>query len=106
MAYLILLSMPRKPSYRRIAITLPAPELAAADRLAKSQDRSRSWIVAEAIRNYAASVAAQTAERGSEHDTVRPPLAGQRLGASRLNQLKRDLKLTPAQEQVEMSRAD
>ena len=39
--------------YARISITLPAEDLAAADRLAAQQDRSRSWIVAEAIRRYA-----------------------------------------------------
>ncbi len=66
--------------YARIAITLPADNLAAADRLAKQQDRSRSWIVVEAVRRYAASF-----EQG---------LAQENLDGSRRAQLRRDLTLT------------
>ena len=80
--------MPRKKRYARIAITLPALDLAAADRLARAQDRSRSWIVAEAIRQYSAA-------RESSAATVLPPSTG--LGALRINQLARDLALTPEQ---------
>ncbi|MDQ8158584.1 MAG: ribbon-helix-helix protein, CopG family [Gemmatimonadota bacterium] len=69
--------------YARIAITLPAADLAAADRMAKQQDRSRSWIVAEAVRRYAAEV-----------DDER---ASQDLGDSRRAQLHRDLALTADQ---------
>ena len=47
--------MTRKPPFARIAITLPPETLRAADELAARHDRSRSWIVAEAIRQYAAS---------------------------------------------------
>jgi len=66
--------------YARIAITLPVADLAAADRLAQQQDRSRSWIVAEAVRRYAAS--------------VDQSLAHEDLGSSRRAQLQRDLALT------------
>ena len=69
--------------YARIAITLPAADLAAADRMAKQQDRSRSWIVAEAVRRYAAAV-----------DEER---ASQDLGDARRAQLHRDLTLTADQ---------
>jgi uncharacterized nucleotidyltransferase DUF6036/ribbon-helix-helix CopG family protein len=82
-AYSVLLNMPKRP-YSRIAITLPATELAAADRLAKAQDRSRSWIIAEAIRRYAASAEPE------------PPRATG-LGPYRLEQLKADFSLTPEQ---------
>jgi hypothetical protein len=41
-------------NYSRISITLPPEVLAAADRLAKRLDRPRSWVVAEAIRRFAA----------------------------------------------------
>ncbi|MGQ0648903.1 MAG: hypothetical protein ACT4P7_15200 [Gemmatimonadaceae bacterium] len=75
--------MPRKVRYARIAITLPKPDLVAADRLATRFDRSRSWIVAEAIRQYVASQAAAEASSA--------------LGASRSAQLRRDLTLTPEQ---------
>ncbi len=73
--------MPKAP-YSRIAITLPPEVLAAADRLARAHDRSRSWIVAEAIRRYAAA---------AEPDPVRAP----GLGPYRLDQLTRDLAGSP-----------
>ena len=66
--------MPSKP-FARIAITLPQEDLAAADRIASEQDRSRSWVIAEAVRQYAR--------------------AG--LGPSRHRQLAADLRLTPEQ---------
>jgi metal-responsive CopG/Arc/MetJ family transcriptional regulator len=65
--------------HERIAITLPPEDLAAADRLAKAQDRSRSWIIAEAIRRYAAEM--------DSRDTTA-------LDKSRRVQLQRDLTLT------------
>ncbi|MDP9179144.1 MAG: ribbon-helix-helix domain-containing protein [Gemmatimonadota bacterium] len=76
--------MPKAKPFARIAITLPARDLAAADRLALRHDRSRSWIVAEAIRRYAADEAA----------SALPPTQ-QGLGESRRAQLIRDLALTP-----------
>ena len=99
--------MPTTKYYARIAITLPKRDLAAADRLARSQDRSRSWIVAEAIRRYAAATDAKPVRAGSaggaggavgtpdEDATAIVPLRQPGLGASRLAQLTRDLKLTP-----------
>lgn len=43
--------MPRKPKpFARIAVTLPPDVLALANQLARRLDRSRSWVVAEAIR--------------------------------------------------------
>ncbi len=65
------------PKYARIAITLPPDDLAAADRLAALQDRSRSWIVAEALRQYLARSESAAA-----------------LGASRQAQVARDLQHT------------
>ncbi len=80
--------MPRNKPYARIAITLPPRDLLAADRLAKAHGRSRSWIFAEAIRQYA--VASDAA-----NGRTAPQPTG--LGAQRLDQLVRDLKLTPEQ---------
>lgn len=78
--------MPRRP-YARIAITLPAETLEAADRRAAAIDRPRSWVIAEAIRAYTAT--AVTAER-------RPAAApDEPLGPSRMAQLTADLRLTP-----------
>lgn len=72
--------IPRKP-FSRVTITVPPEDLAAADRLAVAQDRSRSWIIAEAIRKYVA------AESG--------PVRSEGLGPYRLDQLIRDMALTP-----------
>lgn len=81
--------MASKIHFARIAITLPPDTLRAADELAARQDRSRSWIVAEAIRQYAA---AQRGERETEATDARP---AERLDPTRLEQLRRDLALTP-----------
>ena len=64
--------------YSKIAVSLPPAVLAAADQLAAAQDRSRSWIVAEAIREYV-RVRART-------DAIP-------LDAARRAQLQRDLSL-------------
>lgn len=75
--------MSQRQPFSRITITVPPEDLAAADRLAKAQDRSRSWIIAEAIRKF---VAAESGPVGSEG-----------LGPYRLDQLIRDMALTPEQ---------
>lgn len=80
--------MARKAKYAKIAITLPEDDLRAADRLAKQQDRPRSWIIAEAVRQYAAN-AAQSQRRDPT------PVTAQGLGESRRAQLIADLRLTP-----------
>jgi hypothetical protein len=104
--YSIILSMTRK-TFSRIAITLPARDLAAADRLAKKQDRSRSWIVAEAVRRYVAFLMEESGEpeaaNAGDPAIVDAPRAGPMaggswrpvLGDSRLHQLRRDMALTP-----------
>ena len=51
---MILLYMPKKPSLVRTSITIPADLLEAADRLAAQLDRSRSWVLGEAIRRWKA----------------------------------------------------
>jgi hypothetical protein len=92
--------MPKTP-YARIAITLPRRDLAAADRLAAAHDRSRSWIIAEAIRRYAAGAGEDSgrdggaAARRARTEALTGPPVG--LGESRLAQLRRDLALTPEQ---------
>lgn len=76
---------PRK--YARIAITLPDEVLADADTTARAMDRPRSWVVAEAIRQYAAAAPS----RSPAPDRV----AG--IGPSRRAQLAADLRLSPLQ---------
>jgi hypothetical protein len=70
----------RRP-FSRVTITVPPEDLAAADRLAEAQDRSRSWIIAEAIRKYVAAEA--------------EPARAEGIGPYRLDQLIRDMALTP-----------
>lgn len=77
--------MPRNLRFARISITLLPETLRAADELAARHDRSRSWIVAEAIRQYAA---AQRGAPPSDDDATR-------VGRSRLEQLRRDVALSP-----------
>lgn len=90
--------MPTAKYYARIAITLPPRDLAAADKLARALDRSRSWIVAEAIRRFAAAPGTLPARDGSateDDGSSAARLATPGLGASRLAQLTHDLTLTP-----------
>jgi hypothetical protein len=79
--------MPSRKPFARIAITLPQETLAAADRRAAELDRSRSWVIAEAIQAFTARPAVADARL----DTP----AARGLGASRTAQLAADLRLTP-----------
>lgn len=87
----------------RISITVPKALVAAADRRARELDRSRSWVLAEALRGYLATAAGAERPRGSLA-AVREPatvpyaaLPRPGLGEFRLAQLEADLKLTPEQ---------
>ncbi len=73
--------MPTNKPYARIAITLPAADLDQADALALRLDRSRSWVIAEALRQFVA-----------RHAGTDPPL-----DPSRRAQLYHDRAMTPAQ---------
>jgi len=75
--------------HSRISITLPRDVLVAADKRARDLDRSRSWVIAEAIRAYA-SAPAQVREPAAAPYAVTPGL-----GSQRLAQLQSDLELTP-----------
>jgi hypothetical protein len=61
--YWVLFSMKSEHPYARIAITLPPEDLAAADRLAAALDRSRSWVIAEALRQFVAAQGASSEPR-------------------------------------------
>ncbi len=80
--------MSGKRKYAKIAITLPEEDLRTADRLAKQQDRPRSWIIAEALRRYAANA---PPPRSPGHASTNDP----GLGESRRAQLLADLRLSP-----------
>ncbi len=73
----------------RITVTIPAAVLKEADRRARALDRSRSWVVAEALRRFVA------AEQGPSS----PFAPG--LGVQRLAQLRADHLLSPEQRVLE-----
>ena len=52
-----------KPTLERITITIPQPLLAAADELAARLDRSRSWVLAEAVRRMVGAESGVPASR-------------------------------------------
>ena len=74
----------------RITITLPRDLLAAADARARRLDRSRSWVVVEALRAFVTT----------ESAVVREPVAGyavQEVADARRRHLATDLRLSPAE---------
>jgi hypothetical protein len=73
-------------AFMRIAVTLPRRVLSAVDARAVAINRSRSWVIAEAIRRYTSEPLADPAGPISK----RPGL-----GESRLRQLAADLRLSP-----------
>ncbi len=83
----------------RISITIPRELVAAADRRARELDRSRSWVVAEALRRYVAE-----RPRSAVREPAGPPPGVAGLGSSRLAQLQADLALTPEQRVREAER--
>lgn len=95
----------------RVTCTLPAGILKAADALAKRLDRSRSWVVAEALRRYVSQAGEPAPSARAVHEVAAPPYAAPAsgLGEQRLAQLEADLRLTPeqrvheAEETVEMA---
>lgn len=89
--------MTRKLPFARIAVTLPPETLRAADELAAQLDRSRSWIVAEAIRQFAAA----------QQRAVAPATdAARRVGPLRMEQLRRDAALSPESRVLESEESD
>src|SRR5258708_20655637 len=76
-----------------ISISRARDVLAAADRRARALDRSRSWLIAEAIRAYVAGSSSPVREPGA----TPYGLASPGLGSQRLAQLDSDLRLTPEQ---------
>jgi hypothetical protein len=80
-------------SLSRISITLPRDVLVAADRRARALDRSRSWVIVEAVRAYIRGSPSQVHEPAATAYGVTVP----GLGPQRLAQLEADLRLTPEQ---------
>src|SRR2546421_579908 len=69
-------------AFTRVSITLPRDVLAAADRRARGLERSRSWLVVEALRAYPATPAGSPsgggAGPGAPGDAVRGVAAARR----------------------------
>ena len=87
--------MSKKPPIVRISITIPANLLEAADRLADELDRSRSWVIGEAVRRWSSgSTAAESA--ATVREPAEAPYVAHRpgLGESRLAQLRADLAMS------------
>lgn len=82
-------------SYARISITLPSDLVKAADRRAGELDRSRSWLLAEALRQHLAAPAAAPTGRVSE--PAAPVYATHDVAEARSRHLINDLKLPPAE---------
>lgn len=84
--------MPKKPPIARISITIPADVLKLADELASRLDRSRSWVMGEAVRRMAL---------GSDVRVLREPVTNPYAGyeaemeSARLRRLRADLAATP-----------
>ena len=75
-------------AFKRISITLPKDVLEAA---ARALDRSRSWVIVEAIRACVAGAPLQVREAAATSYAATSP----GLGPLRLAQLESDLRLTP-----------
>ena len=94
-------------AFRRVTVTLPATVLDAADSLATRLDRSRSWVVADAVRRLTAQPewadgAGRVSETGSSTAAVRdaPPPSYEVQAAFREAEavrLEGDLAMTPEQ---------
>ena len=88
----------------RISITLPRDLLVAANRRARELDRSRSWVVAEALRTFLTQRGAG-GPGGNVREVVQHPYAiTPGLGGYRLQQLEADLALTPEERVREAER--
>ncbi len=83
--------MSKRQPLARVTITLPRPVLEAADKTAARLDRSRSWVVAEAIRRFAEELPREN----EQVRRVRESHWNPGLGDQRLAQLTSDLALTP-----------
>ncbi len=79
-----------------ITITIPESLVREVDRLARQLDRSRSWVVSDAVRRHVAAAAqAASGERSVREPERRPYDVVSGLGPSRQTQLEADLTLTP-----------
>ena len=86
----------------RISITIPEALVEAADRAARGLDRSRSWLLVEALRRYLAGQARPARVVAEPVVPYGVPEAG--VGEQRRAQLEADLALTPEERVKEAER--
>ena len=79
----------------RITITIPADLVRAADKAARGQDRSRSWVVADALRRELGATTRRVREETAAPYTATPH--AEAFAAARTRHLAADLKLTPSE---------
>lgn len=78
--------------HARISITLPRDVLLAADKRARALDRSRSWLIVEAIRAYLAAPAG-----AAVREPAAPAYGAREVADARRQHLLADLKRSPAE---------
>jgi len=85
--------------HARISITLPRELVAAADQQARALDRSRSWLVADALRRYLSTPAADAASPGRVREAPAVAYAAREVAEARTRHLAAEMKL-PAEERL------
>lgn len=83
--------MPTETSLARISMTIPPDVLKRADRIAKREGRSRSWVLAEAVRRLEEPAPAKSTLTKASTESL------PRLDASRRAQLEADFALSPTE---------
>jgi hypothetical protein len=81
--------------YARISITLPSDLVKAADRRASELDRSRSWLIAQALSGYLENPADGAPPRSVSEPSPAATYAAREVEAARTARLARELRLTP-----------
>jgi hypothetical protein len=90
--------MSTKKRLTRISCTVPEDVVAAADRIAEAEQRSRSWVISEAVRRYAGG--AHPAPR-PVREASSPAYAAEAIAEGREGQLRRNLGLSPEERLAE-----
>ena len=92
-----------KSRLTRISMTVPVDLLRKADQAARGLDRSRSWVIAEAIRRLDLGAAHVVSERSAAGYLTTTPL-DRGPDPYRATQLESDLKLTPTERVIAAER--
>ncbi len=85
--------------YVRVSITLPRDLATAADKRARALDRSRSWLVADALRQYLGASVAAPPSPGRVSEAPAAVYAAREVAEARTRHLAAEMKL-PAEERL------